>query len=73
MTVLFMVEVSFLALKVVPTKLALILEIVGKVNRFTVRPSLVSSSEALATDRALKAPLTLLNVLIQVFRTGNVA
>ena len=64
MTVLFMVEVSLLALKTLPTVFTLVLKVVWEMNRFTVTPSLISSSEDLATDGALKAILTLLNVLI---------
>ena len=64
MTVLFMIEVSLLALKTVTTVFTLVLKVVWEMNRFTVTPSLISSSEDLATDRALKAILTLLNVLI---------
>ena len=73
MTVLFMIEVSLLAFKTLRTVFTFILEIVGEMNRLTVTPPLISSSEDLATDRALIATLTLLNVLIQVFRTSNVA
>ena len=73
MTVLFMIEVSLLALKTGPTELALILEIVWEMNRLNVTSALISSSEDLATDRALEASLRLLNVLIQVFRTSNAA
>ena len=73
MTVLFMIEVSLLAFKTLRTVFTFILEIVGEMNRLTVTPPLISSSEDLATDRALKATFTLLNVLIQVFRTSNVA
>ena len=64
MTVLFMIEVSLLAFKTLRTVFTFILEIVGEMNRLTVTPPLISSSEDLATDRALKAILTLLNVLI---------
>ena len=73
MTVLFMIEVSLLAFKTLRTVFTFILEIVGEMNRLTVTPPLISSSEDLATDRALKAILTLLNVLIQVFRTSYFA
>ena len=50
MTVLFMIEVSFLALKTGPTVFTLVLKVVWEMNRFTVTPSLISSSEDLATD-----------------------
>ena len=73
MTVLFMIEVSLLALKTLPTVFTLVLKVVWEMNRFTVTPSLISSSEDLATYRALEASLRLLNVLIQVFRTSNAA
>ena len=73
MAVLFVIEVSLLALKTLPTVFTLVLKEVWEMNRFTVTPSLISSSEDLATDRALKAILTLLNVLIQVFRTSYAA
>ena len=73
MTVLFMIEVSLLALKTVPAVFALVLKIVWEMNRLTVTPPLISPSEDLATDRALISSPRLLNVLIQVFRTSNVA
>ena len=73
MAVLFVIEVSLLALKTVTTVFTLVLKVVWEMNRFTVTPPFISSSEDLATDRALKAILTLLNVLIQVFRTSYFA
>ena len=73
MTVLFMIEVSLLALKTVPAVFALVLKIVWEMNRLTVTPPLISPSEDLATDRALISSPRLLNELIQVFRTSNVA
>ena len=63
----------FLALKTGPTVFTLVLKIVWEMNRLTVTPPLISSSEDLATDRTLIATLTLLNVVIQVFRASNVA
>ena len=73
MAVLLVIEVSLLALKTVTTVFTLVLKVVWEMNRFTVTSPLISSSEDLATDRALKASLTLLNVLIQVFRTSYFA